>query len=340
MKKKDTLLSIIIISYSTADLTIQTLESVVRDLNRSMFLHSAAEIIVIDNNSKDDSVKKLKSFSKNNSGLSFKLIENSKNNGFAAANNQGIAKAKGKYLLLLNSDTLVQAGALERMVMSFEVLEPDHAASVLNASTKKLDKLGILAATLLNWDGSYQPQGGSRPSLISLACHMFFFDDIPLLGRLLPSTQHTGNNSRNFSLNAYEENQPLRPKAWVGGTAMMIRRAVIDEIGDLDANLFMYGEDMEFCLRARKHHWDIAEHPTARVTHFRNASSSREKALIGEFKGYYYIWAKHKPHWEQPFLRFILQMGALLRMVFFDTIRKDKDKAAAYRLAFNEVPKK
>lgn len=332
------LLSIIIVSYNTKELTLEAVRSAVRDINRSPSLIEKAEIIIIDNNSKDDSAAALKHFAKESS-VPIRIIINDKNLGFAAANNIGLNKAKGQYLLLLNSDTLVQAGALQKMVVSFESFPAEISSAPLSSERKNINKLGILAASLINWDGTYQAQGGDTPTLFSLKMHMIFLDDLPLIGRFLPSTQHTGRNSRPHSMNSDNPNQRLIKKDWVGGTAMMIRREVIKEIGLLDENIFMYGEDMEFCLRAKNRHWDIAEHPTARITHFQNASSSSKNAIVGEINGYHYIWSKHKPLWQLYPLKMILYFGVIIRIILFDTIAKDKEKAEVYREALRAIPK-
>lgn len=335
MAKQETLLTIIVVSYNTKDLTLQTLYSAIQDILASPELAEKCEIIVIDNNSQDDSVAALKKFAKTSS-VPIKIITNSKNLGFSAANNQGIDQAAGEYLLLLNSDTLVQAGALQKMVMSFQEIHRAENTAVLSSETGKLDKLGILAASLINWDGTYQPQGGDKPTLFSIFTQMFFLDDLPLLGRFLPSTQHTGKNTKLNKLNS----DKLIQKYWVGGTAMMIHRDVIEEIGQLDSNIFMYGEDVEFCMRAKKHHWDVAEHPNAKITHFSSASAGSKNAIIGEFKGYYYIWSKHLPLWQLPILRLILQTGALLRKFVFGTMMKDEKRAAIYAEALQALLKK
>lgn len=253
-------LSIIIVSYNTAVLTQQTLESVVADINQSPKLKGDSEIIVIDNNSTDDSVECIHSFIRSHSDTPINLIINKDNLGFAQANNQGINYSRGEYVLLLNSDTIVHPGALTMLVETFEAHPTDEITAHSGVIHRHTDRLGIIAAQLQNSDGSIQPQGGSFPTLLSLTSHMLMLDDIPLLGKLLPSTQHTGRRFGGSS-------SSLHTMDWVGGTAMMIRRSVINEIGTLDEAIFMYGEDVEFCLRATSHHWDVALQPQAVVTH-------------------------------------------------------------------------
>jgi GT2 family glycosyltransferase len=327
------ILSIIILNYNTKDLTLKAINSAWSDAQKSELLKGKTEIIVVDNNSKDDSVKTLRETFHT---PHIHIIASKENGGFAKGNNIGISQAKGAYVLLLNSDTIVQHGALENLVTSLEMRPDDSSTAVLESHHGRLDRLGLLAATLLNEDGTLQPQGGSFPTLLSLFSHMTMLDDIPLLGRLLPSTQHTG--MRQTEKLRYRTSDPrLIQRDWVGATALLIRKDVFDEIGLLDENIFMYGEDVEFCMRAKHHHWDIAIHPQAKITHYGSASSSSERAIIGELVNYYYIWSKHKPLWQQPIARLILKLGALLRIIIFGTIARDAYKQEAYRKAFAQL---
>lgn len=325
MTKESVTLSICIISYNTRILTCAAIASVAADCMRSDVLKDRAEIIVVDNNSSDDSVAAIKAQAKELT-VPLKLIINSDNLGFAGANNQALAVAQGKYLLLLNSDTEVGVSALEKLVLGFEIFSKKTTATLSSARTA-LDNMGITAAVLKNADGSVQPQGGSFPSLFSLGCHMLFLDDIPILGQFLPSTQHTGRRSTRFS-----SQELLVKQDWVGGTALMISRECLSDIGPLDEKIFMYGEDIEWCMRAQAKHWDVAINTQAEVVHYGSASGGSEHALLGEFKGYLYIWAKHKPLWQQPFARLLLKTGALLRVVLFATMNRRERAAIYYRI--------
>lgn len=311
------LLSIIIVSYNTKALTVQTLESVFAEVDRSSKLRDAAEVFVVDNDSSDDSVEAIQKLTKKHSDLH--LIENYDNLGFGSANNQAIKKAKGQFILLLNSDTIVQPGAFIELLSAFEKDPLDKGDG--------LHHFGILSAQLYNPDDTIQAQGGSFPTLFSLASHMLFLDDLPLIGKLFPSTQHTGRNQR------ISHSDSVHPQDWVGGTAMMIRKATFDEIGLLDRNIFMYGEDIELCIRAKSHHWRVGVVPNAKITHFGSASSSSKNAVIGELKGYLYIWAKHKPLWQRPFVKSLLLVGVYLRRFLFGTMIKDNTRSAIYREA-------
>lgn len=314
------LLSVIIVSYNTQDLTVKCLESLLADIKTSDLLKNDTEIFVVDNHSQDGSLLAIKKFFTKIKFPSYQLIVNQKNLGFARANNQALKKASGQYLLLLNSDTLVKKGACESLVKTFINL-PDQLVTAANQDSDKIiDYLGILSPTLLNPDGSLQAQGGSSLSLWAVFNQMFFLDDLPLIGKHLPSSQQTGR-SRHLSreklqLKQNQQNK-LIPKAWVAGTAMMIRKDLITRIGYLDPNIFMYGEDQEFCLRAKHHHFDIAVHPQAEVMHWGSASSSSKSAILGEFQSYLYIWKKHFPTYQLRILRWILRAGAGIRVLFY-----------------------
>src|SRR5579859_2426975 len=162
------LLSIITVSYNTKKFTLQTIASVLAEIKNSNRLRNNTEIIIVDNNSEDDTLQSIKAEFSHSSYI--KILKNTENVGFALANNQGIENASGQYILLLNSDTIVQIGALEKLVTAFE--QREH--------------LGVVATTLVNPDGSLQRQGGNFPTLVSLTTHMLFLDDIPVIGKLLP----------------------------------------------------------------------------------------------------------------------------------------------------------
>ncbi len=333
------LLSAIIVSYNTKDLTIQALTSLLKEIKASDLLKKKSEILVVDNHSQDGSIQAIKQFFHQAKFRDYQLIVNKKNLGFARANNQALKQAQGQYLLLLNSDTIVQPGAIDTLVKTF-IQHPDQLATATTQdSDEMVDYLGILSPTLLNADGSLQPQGGSQISLRAIFNQMFFLDDLPVIGKYLPSTQQTGRSqqlNQQQLLDKQRQQTQLIYKAWVSGAAMMIRKAVIDQIGYLDKNIFMYGEDQEFCLRARNHHFDIAVHPHAEVVHLGSASSSSERAIVGEFKSYQYIWQKHFPAYQQRLLRWILRAGARFRMLIY-RLTGNQRQATIYREALAAI---
>lgn len=292
-------------------------------------LKNNLQVIVIDNNSQDETGAALQKLHIPN----LELIEAKENLGFGRANNKALEKAHGQYILFLNSDTVVLDTALEKMVLAFEKHPVDDQTADLVGQVEHLDRLGILAAYLLHPDKSAQPQGGAFPTLFSLAGTLFFLDDVPIIGRFLPSVQHTGRSQQVSKASG----QHLFTQDWVGGTAMMVRKSMLEEIGSFDPNIFMYGEDIELCLRAKNHHWDVAIDPQAKVVHYGSASSSSSKAIIGEFQAYIYIWAKHKPAWQMPILKLILRFSAHLKKLVFGTILQQPQKAEPYTQLLQNV---
>lgn len=290
-------LSVIIVSYNTKDLLKQAIQSI--------RLKSNWELIVVDNASSDGSVEMMKKEFPH-----ALLIENKENLGFAKANNQGIHVAKGKFVLLLNSDT--------------KVLE--NSLGELPAFLRANPRIGIASGQLQNENGSIQPQGGFLPRLSNIAFWMLFLDDIPIVGkRLWP---YHVNDPKAFTVE--------RRVGWVGGTAMMIRRKVLEKVGLLNEDIFMYGEDVEYCLRAHKAGFEVAITPKTKILHLgqRSSGGAPSRAWIGEFNALKYIFRKHKSQWEYPILRLLLKTGALLRIVIFGILQGRKDAYAAYKEAF------
>lgn len=209
--------------------------------------------------------------------------------------------------MLLNSDTIVKPHALEILI------------DYLDAHPQ----VGIAAPQLLHPDGSIQPNGGWLPRLSNILAWMLFIDDLPWIKPWFWS----------YQLRYLPAFRTTRPLGWVQGAAMLLRRSALDQIGWLDEDIFMYGEDVEMCYRAQKAGWPVMLIATAQVIHAGFRSGSPEKAILGEYQGLKYLFKKHKPGWEFPLLRLALKLGALLRLLIFGTIWKDAQKYAIYRTA-------
>lgn len=314
--KQDILLSIIVVSYNTADLTQQTIQSIFDSLVDEQKWSNLLEVLVVDNNSTDSSVNKIKLLLQKYPVI--KLIENQENLGFAKANNLAAKNAAGKYLLLLNSDTIVQKGALEKLISGAE-----------------RNNLAVAAPTLLNQDLTYQAQGGDLPNLFTLLNHYWLLDDLPLIGKYLPSTQKTGLNFADLPENSYDQetHTTIIPSGWVGGTAMLVEKEYWQKVNGLAEEIFMYGEDVEFCHRIFKLGGKIGQVMEAKIVHLGSASSSSANALIGEIKGYLFFFAKHRPTWQMPLLKFIIKVGITLRLIIFSLFKSNPDKVKAYKEA-------
>lgn len=287
--------SIIIVSYNTKVLTAQAIQSVL----------GAGEIIVVDNDSRDGSPEYLH----NIFGKKITILKQRTNGGFAQANNAGIKASSGDTILLLNSDTIASVDAVARLT---KILHDNPT-------------YGLLSCRLVNEDGSYQPQGGELPTLLSVAAWWLW----PLPG-IVPG------------LDAYQntddvEGTSIVDRGWIGGTALMIRREVIEKIGNLDEKIFMYAEDVDFCLRAHNAGFLVGITPQAQITHLGSKSAGSANALLGEVRGLLYLWKKHFPAWQTPLLVVILLKGSVLRWLLFGILRGKKDARTLYGRIVKEV---
>jgi len=288
-------LSIIIVSYNTKKLLQDCLGSFYKDLPTDY------EVIVVDNASEDGSVSAVKK-----KFPQVKIIENKKNTGYATANNQGIKKAKGEYYLLLNSDTLSSIKSFKKLV---EFLDQNP-------------KIGIVSPKLLNADKSIQQNGGALPNLFNVFAWQFFLDEIPLLTHFF---------------NPYQLEDPefylkTRKTGWVSGASIMIRQSVVKKIGLLDEKIFMYAEDIDWCLRARTAGYEVWTLAESQIIHIGQGSGKKISAIVGEYKGIKYLFSKHHPNYNL-LVKIILSGGALLRAIVYRIIG-DKENYANYSKVF------
>lgn len=224
-------LSIVIINWNTRDMLrdcLQTVFAGLGDLN--------AEVIVVDNASTDGS------------GLmvatefpQIRLISNVANRGFAAANNQGFAAAKGRHVLLLNSDTLVLGAVLPAMVDFMDA----HPA------------VGIMGPRVLNRDGTMQVSATGFPTL----------------GRLVAQT--LGLN-RFKAFDGYRmaqwDRRSQREVEVISGCCMLVRGSALQKVGPLDADFFFYGEETDWCRRFADAGWQVVFAPVGEIVHFGGGS--------------------------------------------------------------------
>lgn len=306
MEKLD--LSIIIISFNTERLTRECINSV---LNKTKGI--TLEIIVVDNDSRDGSIKMLDAMSRKYSQV--KLIKNKGNLGFGLANNQGMKISRGRYILLLNSDTKVLDNVLGEMISWMD----------------KNPKAGIASCGLRFKDGKIQGTGGYFPTLPKVLTWMSFLDDLPLLGKLIkPFHPMHGLSPLDKNINFFKNKKQMD---WLTGAFFIIRRQVFKEIGYFDKDYFMYVEEVDYCYRTKLKGWEIWYLPKWRIIHYGGASSTAEFPLINEVKGLKTFYRKHMPSWQFGVLRSLLKFGAALRIFVFGVLR-GKEAAKTYAKVF------
>lgn len=296
-------LSIIIISFNTREILTDCVKSVIKYTKGLEY-----EIIIVDNDSQDGSLERIKELTKKYSQV--KLIDAKANLGFGKANNLGAKQAKGEYLLLLNSDTLVF----------------DNAIKVSLDSLKKIPQAGVFSCKLLNADKSVQASGGHFPNLGNVFAWQFFIDDLPLIGKTISSFHP--------QLGSYDRNRQMD---WITGAFMIIPKKVFEEVKGFDENIFMYTEEMELCYRLHQLGYKTIYHNTPAIIHLGGASGGSVFALTSEVKYMLYFWKKHKPSWQLPLIKTFFFIGSLLRLLIFGIIKGDEKARRAYTQALRLI---
>lgn len=230
--------SIIIVNWNTRDILRDCLQSIYRHADRETF-----EIIVADNASTDGSADTVAADFPN-----VRLIRNNRNLGFAAANNQGIAIARGRYVLLLNSDTVVLEGTITRS-LAFADAHP---------------QAGVVGCRTLCPDGTVQVNCYQLPSLLNLALSLSHLDE------LLPRSRFFGR--RRMTWWNYDTPMPVQA---VAGCFMLVRDQALQQVGPLAEDYFMYSEDTDWCWRFHRAGWQVLYTPEPQLIHLRAASSSK-----------------------------------------------------------------
>ena len=270
--------SIIIVSYNTADLLDQCLESIERSDSRLDL-----DVIVIDNGSHDGSADLVAG---RYPGV--RLIRNSENLGFSKASNQGMRLSVADYVLLLNSDTVILPGSIDRVVEYLEA-NPD---------------VGVVGCKVLKPDGTLD-----RPSRRSFPTPANSFYQRIGLTNLFPK-------SRRFAAYylSYLDPDEVALIDCVMGAYMMIRREVIDRIGLLDEDCFFYAEDIDYCFRAKQAGWQVAYYPKATIIHHRGASTakSRRRATTYFHHSMLVFYRKHQAPYRSRLVNGLVYSGIAL----------------------------
>ncbi len=250
-------ISVIIVNYNTRDLIRACIESIY-DNTRGI----SYEIIVVDNASSDDSTKMLKDDFKD-----VRLIASKVNGGFAYANNLGIKESLGRYVFLLNSDTIVLKDVMEKMIGYMDENET----------------IGMLGPKLLNKDLTHQTSISGFPTFKREVYHMYKLKNVLKIPLVKSFFVKFGGAFGSKDVQQYMKNyqsieEPEEVQVLVGA-ALLIRRQVIEEIGMLDERYFMYYEEIDYCLQAFKAGWSRVYYPHAQIIHLIGQSSEKLSAM-------------------------------------------------------------
>ncbi|MBE2281072.1 MAG: glycosyltransferase [Ignavibacteriaceae bacterium] len=272
-------LSVIIVNYNVKEFLENLLNSI-KKASEGLTI----EIIVVDNNSDDGSVELIK---EKFPGVI--LIENNYNAGFSKANNLGLKIAKGRYLLLLNPDTLVEEDTFKKMVSFFD----------------NTPGAGMAGCKILNPDGTLQ-----------LACRRGFpspwasFCKVTGLSSLFPNSKFFAK----YNLTYLDENQTYEVDA-ISGSFMMLTREAYEKIGGLDEIFFMYGEDLDYCYRIQNAGLKVYYVHTTQIIHYKGESTKRSS--LNETKIFYdamHIFVKKHFASSIPVL-WLLRVAIIIREV-------------------------
>ena len=229
-------LSVVVLSWNVRDLLRECLKSVVRDGGL------ATEIIVVDNASDDGSVEMVRA-----EFPDVRLIANATNRGYAGGNNDGIAAAVGRYVMILNPDTVTQGNALAAMV-AYADAHPD---------------VGVVGPQLLNPDGSAQSSRRRFPTLMTALFESTWLQPLAPRGVL-----------RHYYMLDQSDDE-TQEVDWVTGACFLVRREAIQQVGGLDESFFMYSEELDWCRRIKQAGWQVVYLPTAQVVHYVGKSSDQ-----------------------------------------------------------------
>jgi GT2 family glycosyltransferase len=228
--------SIIVVAWNVRQLLYNCLKSVYDQTEGIDF-----EVIYVDNASEDGSVEMVtKEFPKTH------IITNEENRGFIKANNQGLEIAKGRYLLLLNSDTVVLDNAIAKTIR-FAGVHPEAA---------------VVGCKVLNPDGALQRHCFMFPSVLNM------FLSVTYLYKIFPESKFFGRERMtwwNFN--------DVREVETVSGCFSLVRREAIKQVGLMDDAYFVYGDDIDWCFRFKKNGWKIMFTPDAEVIHYNGQST-------------------------------------------------------------------
>lgn len=267
-------LSIVVVNFNTRDLLRACLRSVAESEGAPEL-----ELFVVDNASSDGSADMV--------AAEFpwvQLIRSSVNGGYAYANNLGLSRCRGRYYLLLNPDTVLSAGALRQMV---EYMDSHQEA-------------GIAGPKLVLLDGH-----------LDLACRRSFpspavsFYRMLGLSKLFPRSRRFGR----YNLTYLDPDEPAEVDSVVGAF-MLVRAEAVKQVGLLDEDFFMYGEDLDWAFRIKEKGWKVLYNPAVVVLHHKGASSRHSRKAIFEFyRAMQIFYDKHYAAGSNFVLRLLVVIG-------------------------------
>lgn len=273
-------ISIVIVNYRVKNILRKCLNSIAR--SKESLNH---ELIVVDNNSEDGSVELIRE-----DFPEVTLIENRRNRGFSFACNQGIKRSSGRYVLLLNPDTIFPESRFKELV---DFMDSNPEA-------------GICGPKMVDVSGKLLYSCRSFPSLLTSIS-----SSQSILYRYFPGNLLSGR----YLLNDLDHSR-IQEVDWVSGSCLLVRKKTLDQIGLLDESYFIYVEDVDLCYRAHKAGWKTFYFPQVTFVHQVGQSTSRHR-LRSKLEHHKSMWIFFKKHFHpHPLLKAIIFFGILARLIF------------------------
>ncbi|MDY7079455.1 MAG: glycosyltransferase family 2 protein [Chloroflexota bacterium] len=280
-------LSICIVNWNAGHFLLDCVASIQKNL-----IGLEYEIIIVDNASTDNSISLFQEHFPD-----VKVVLCARNDGFAVANNIAIARSRGRYVLLLNPDTLVYEGTLEEMVRFMD----EHPF------------VGACGPRLVNPDsGNVEISARAFPTLLPLLWNLSYLDRLFPYSSFFSAYQMT-----------YRRDDEIREVDWVTGACLMARRKASTQVGELDSHIFMYLEDVDWCYRFKRAGWQVFYLPMVQIAHYRGQSSKlklkREETELGVWgtqqytQSVLYFYHKHYGILQTCCLRIIITLTSLLK---------------------------
>ncbi|MCX7996726.1 MAG: glycosyltransferase family 2 protein [Patescibacteria group bacterium] len=265
-------LSVVIVSYNTARITVDCITSLYESL-QGRNLH--VETVVVDNGSTDGSIEEIKRLKVLYPEI--RLIEAGSNLGFGKANNLGVRHVSSGYLLLLNSDVIVLENAVEKLYRFYRAHEAEYQ---------------FVGGKLFNTDMTPQSSAGRFFTLPVAFAFLLLFGD--RLGITRSSPMRTVQTD------------------WVSGACIMTHTRYYQAVGGFDEGIFMYMEEVDLLYRAAKKGYRTGFFPDASFIHIGSASSNKTYPVLQAFRGLLYFYRKHYGPISLLLLKRMLQLKSLL----------------------------
>lgn len=303
----DMQLSIVVVNWNAKDFIRECLASIEANPPSEAF-----EILVIDNDSSDGSVETIRA-----AFPQVHMVENPQNVGFARANNIGLERSRGEYLLLLNPDTVIVDGVLNVLIQHMK-LNP---------------KTGAAGPRLENPEGNLLMSCHPDPSLAREFWRLFHLD------RLIPMAR--------YEMEAWNPGI-AREVDVIQGACLMLRREALEQVGLMDEDYFIYSEEVDLCHRLRQSDWGIKWVPGAKVVHYEGRSTRiiPDRMFIQLYRGKITYFRKRKGWLTAETYKLILLAASIARLMLSPLALLEDGRnrkrhlrlAARYRRLITEMP--